>query len=159
MSIIGDNLKSIRTARGLYQHQLGNMIGKNQRTISSWEKGGRIPSSEEVRKLAKALRVSPAEIIGHLDIADNEFEFIVSNDDMSPEIKTGDTLTVNSSMQPQDGDLVIIENNKKQQLVRRLYQYGKMLSLIAINTSIKPINVDKDSITIKGKVTELKRKV
>lgn len=160
MSVVGKNIKSIRLARGLFQAQLGEMIGVNQRTISGWERGVRNPSPEEVRMLAKVLRVAPAEIIGHNDIADHEFEYIVTSDDMSPEIANGDTLKVNTRMHPHDGDLVVVEvENHPAQLVRRLYQYGKMLSLLAVNPLIKPINIDVDKVKIKGKVTELRRSI
>lgn len=160
MTIVGSNIRSIRQARGLTQAQLGKLIGKNQRTLSSWERGSRSPSPDEVRMLAQVLRVAPAEIIGHNDIADHEFEYIVTSDDMSPEVISGDTLTVNSRINPHDGDLVVLEvtsDPKHTQIVRRLYKYGKMLSLLAVNPSIKPMNVDADKITIKGKVTELRR--
>lgn len=163
MSVVGKNIKSIRLARGLFQAQLGEMIGVNQRTISGWERGVRNPSPEEVRQLAKVLRVAPAEIIGHNDIADHEFEYIVTSDDMSPEIASGDTLKVNTRMHPHDGDLVVVEvdtaPDHRAQMVRRLYQYGKMLSLLAVNPAVKPINIDADKVDIKGKVTELRRSI
>jgi SOS-response transcriptional repressor LexA len=162
MTIVGSNIRSIRQARGLTQAQLGELIGKNQRTLSSWERGSRSPSPDEVRLLAQVLRVAPAEIIGHNDIADHEFEYIVTSDDMSPEIVSGDTLTVNSRIHPHDGDLVVVEVEKKNhasQIVRRLYKYGQMLSLLAVNPSIKPLNIDADQVTIKGKVTELRRTI
>lgn len=163
MSIVGDNIRRIRSARGMLQVDLGEQIGKTQKAISSWERGSRNPSNDDVRALAKVLGVAPAEIIGHNDTDDSEFEMIVTSDDMSPEIKNGDTLTVNSARQPNDGDLVVIEmcdkKKQKEQLVRRLYKFGRMLSLLAVNPAIQPINADKDDINIKGTVTELRRKV
>ena len=163
MSIVGDNIRRIRSARGMLQVDLGEQIGKTQKAISSWERGARNPSNDDVRALAKALGVAPAEIIGHNEMNDSEFELIVTSDDMSPEIKHGDTLTVNSARQPNDGDLVVIEicdaAKQKEQLVRRLYRFGRMLSLLAVNPAVQPINADKDDIHIKGTVTELRRKV
>ena len=162
MSIVGDNLRRIRTARGMYQSDLGERIGKTQKAISAWERGARNPSNDDVRMLAKVLGVAPAEIIGHNDTDDNEFEYIVTTDDMSPEVKHGDTLRVSKARKPTDGDLVIVEvddRDNKTQLVRRLYAFGKMLSLLAVNPAVQPINADRDRVTIKGTVTELRRKV
>ena len=157
--MIGDNIKRIRMARNMMQWELGEMIGKSQKTVSSWERGDRYPQSKDVEKLAKALGVAPAEIIGHSELHDNEFEYIVTSDDMSPEIVHGDTLTVNSKIQPSDGDLVIVQDDKQNQLVRRLYRIGKYLSLMALNPAIKPIQAEPDNITIQGTVTELRRKI
>lgn len=160
MGIVGDNIRHIRMARNITQSDLGERIGKNQRTISNWERGFRHPSNDDVRKLAEILSVAPAEIIGHTEQNDDEYEYIVTTDDMYPDIKRGDTLKVHRSIQPDDGDLVVIEmTDKKTQLVRRLYRLGRMLSLLAVNPSIKPINTDQDSVQIKGKVTELRRRV
>lgn len=163
MSIVGDNIRRIRSARGIYQADLGEMIGKTQKAISAYERGVRNPSNDDVRLIAKALGVAPAEIIGHNDTDDYEFEYIVTSDDMSPEVKHGDTLTVSSARKPNDGDLVIVEVNNtadhKTQLLRRLYSFGRMLSLLAVNPAVQPINADKDKVKIKGTVTEIRRKV
>jgi len=157
MSVVGDNIKRIRMARGILQGDLAERIGKNQRTISNWECGKRSPSPEDVRKLAQVLDVAPAEIIGHNEKADYEYEYIMSDDSMYPDIKQGDTLTVSKSAQPADGDLVVVEIAKNTNAVRRLYKIGQMFSLLAVNPAIKPIHTN--TATIKGKVTELRRKL
>lgn len=159
MSEIGDNIKRFRTARGLYQWELGERIGKSQKAISSWECGFRSPTNADVRKMAVVLEVSPADIIGHNEVYDNEFEYIVTSDDMSPELISGDTLTVNSAIAPKDGDLVVVQDKKKHEFVRRIYTLGKMAALMALKPSVRPINTSLDEITIKGKVTEIRRKV
>lgn len=160
MSVIGDNIRRIRENRNITQHELAEMVGKNPRTISSWECGTRNPSGKDLRRVADALEIAPAEIIGHAEKGDNVFEYIVTTDDMSPELQHGDTLTVNKSVKPKDGDLVIVSmQGRKNDLVRRLYRIGHYLSLLAINPAIKPINTEADNIEIKGTVTEMRRKV
>ena len=159
MSVVGNNLRRVRLARNFTQQELADKINRNPRTISNWERGTRNPSNDELRELARILDVPPAELIGHNETADYIFQHIVTDDDMSPEIVKGDTLTINRAAYPEDGDLVIVETtDKKQQMVRRLYRLGRMLSLIAINPTIKPLTIDKEKIKIKGKVTELRRK-
>lgn len=162
MSIVGDNIRRIRKARGMYQRDLGAQIGRTQKAVSAWEKGIRQPSNDDIRAVAEALEVAPAEIIGHNETHDYEFEYIVTSDDMSPEVKHGDTLKVSKARQPKDGDLVIVEMEKQsghRDMVRRVYQFGKMLSLLALNPAAPPINADKGDVKIKGTVTELRRKV
>lgn len=41
-----ENFKSLRTAKGLSQKQLGEILHVNQRTISAWEKGVCEPNYE-----------------------------------------------------------------------------------------------------------------
>ena len=159
MGTIGENIKRIRIIRNLTQWELAELISKSQKTISSWECGFRYPQSKDVKRLAEILKVAPAEIIGHTEENDTEFEFIATTDDMSPDIQIGDTLTVDSTLQPNDGDLVVVQDKKKHEFVRRIYKVGRFLSLMALNPQIKPITTDVDSITIRGKVTELRRKV
>lgn len=64
MSVIGDNIRRIRENRNITQHELAEMVGKNPRTISSWECGTRNPSGKDLRRVADALEIAPAEIKG-----------------------------------------------------------------------------------------------
>ncbi|MCH5147012.1 MAG: helix-turn-helix transcriptional regulator [Clostridiales bacterium] len=48
-----ENLKQLRTSKGLYQHDLAQMVGVDKRTISAWEKGVSQPSLEMIAKLCE----------------------------------------------------------------------------------------------------------
>lgn len=58
MSIVGDNIRRIRKARGMYQRDLGAQIGRTQKAVSAWEKGIRQPSNDDIRAVAEALEVT-----------------------------------------------------------------------------------------------------
>ena len=53
-SIIGNNIKRLRLATGLSQHNFGIMIGISKRTIASLEGGQKNIDMEIVLKLTKA---------------------------------------------------------------------------------------------------------
>lgn len=161
MNIVGENIKQIREARNLTQAELAYKIGKNQRTISNWENGVRDPSSDNIRRIADALNIAPSEIIGHNSApTDNTFDYAVDNNDMSPDIIRGDTLTVSKVSQIKDGDIVIAQSDSfAGHICRRLYDLGLQISLLAINPTIKPIVLDKANVNIKGRVTEIRRRL
>lgn len=161
-NVIGDNLKRIRQLRGIDRVDVAEKLGVSIKTIGNWERGDRDPSSADILKLAKIYDVPTAELVGHIDSPiDNRFLYIIPDGDisMSPEIIPGDELTISKIEKPKDGDLVLIESPHHDGLIRRLYHYGKMLSLLAVNSSVAPITGQPDSVSIKGKVIELKRKV
>ena len=62
---VGMNIRKFREARGLLQKDLGDRIGKNKNTVSNWERGLRDPGADNLKKIAAALEISPAELIGH----------------------------------------------------------------------------------------------
>ena len=45
------NLKMLRESRKMTQHELGELLGVNQRTVSAWEKGICEPSFTLLAKL------------------------------------------------------------------------------------------------------------
>jgi transcriptional regulator with XRE-family HTH domain len=55
-------LKQLREERSLTQEELAEFTGVTSLTISRWENGKRKPRFKSIRKLAKALKVEPAEI-------------------------------------------------------------------------------------------------
>jgi excisionase family DNA binding protein len=61
----GKRLRSLREAAGLSQIQLGAASGLSHEAISNIERGRPSPSAESVRKLARALKVSPEIFVGH----------------------------------------------------------------------------------------------
>lgn len=162
-NVVSHNLIRVRTARGMDRIDVADKLGVSVKTIGNWERGDRDPSSADLLRLAEIYDVPPSELLGHISSdVDNKQTYIVPTNDnsMSPEILPGDVLTISNGTEPSDGDLVLVTNNNtKQSLIRRLYRYGKMISLLAVNSSVAPIHDQKKDITIVGKVTDLSRKV
>ncbi len=63
---IGKRLREIRTAKGWTQEKLEELSGLDRTYISDIERGVRNPSVKSIEKLAKALRVKPAELLRDL---------------------------------------------------------------------------------------------
>lgn len=161
-NVVKDNIKQFRTDRGMSQIDLAEEIGVSKKTISNWECGARDPSTSQLHDIAKALHVAPADLIGHInEPQDNTFGYIMPDNSMSPEIMPGDTLTIKRTTNTQDGDIVLVESkhHPDKSIIRRLYSFGRTFSLLAVNSSIAPISGIIDDLVIKGKVTELKRKI
>lgn len=59
-----ENLKAIRTDRGITQKSLGESLGVTPVTIGNWERGVRQPSLELLIQLASTLRTSTDELLG-----------------------------------------------------------------------------------------------
>lgn len=60
----GERLRVARTSRGINQRSLGDMVGVSAISISRYESGAVDPRLDTVRRLAKALGVSAAELAG-----------------------------------------------------------------------------------------------
>ncbi|RKZ06981.1 transcriptional regulator [Candidatus Fermentibacteria bacterium] len=60
----GQNLAAARRARGLTQPQLADMLDMTVKGIDYYERRAANPNSEFVRRSAKVLKVSVAELIG-----------------------------------------------------------------------------------------------
>lgn len=67
---IGLNLRDFRLARGLRQHELAEMVGVEDKTISRIEVGGNYPSIALLVKLAEALECTLVDLV-KTDSADN----------------------------------------------------------------------------------------
>ncbi len=63
MSVIGRQIKKYRTAKGITQEQLGNIIGVTTQAVSKWERGG-TPDAELLPALSDALSVSIDALYG-----------------------------------------------------------------------------------------------
>ena len=57
MSDIGSYIKKYRTAKGITQEQLGELVGVTTQAVSKWERGG-TPDAELLPRLAEVLEVS-----------------------------------------------------------------------------------------------------
>lgn len=64
MGNFGKRLQQIRTDAGISQSALARDVEVSQSAISQMESGERQPSFDMLRRLAKALGVSPAHLLG-----------------------------------------------------------------------------------------------
>lgn len=62
----GERVKELRTARGLSQEQLGFQAKLHRTAVSFIERAKRSATLETIEKLARALRVEPAELMPKL---------------------------------------------------------------------------------------------
>jgi len=60
---IGDRIRDLRSARQLTQAELADKCGLHRTFIGSVERGERNVAILSLRKIAKALRVTPAELL------------------------------------------------------------------------------------------------
>jgi transcriptional regulator with XRE-family HTH domain len=60
----GQRLAALRKAKGLPQAGLAERMGTTRKTIDYYERRAGNPSLEVVRRVAEALEVSPAELMG-----------------------------------------------------------------------------------------------
>lgn len=156
-NIVGNNIRRVRMGRNLTQTDLGEMLGRNQRTISNWEKGLRDPGSDNIRSIADALDISPTELIGHNSApADTSFQSIAKEDDMYPEIQHGDTLTVCRSAEVKDGNIVMVKIDGTDHF-RRIFSHDGLITLISSDPKIGMRVYDSSEVTIIGKVTKIER--
>ncbi len=65
--IFGRRLRELRTARGLSQRALAEMIESNHPFISHMENGSTLPGLGMLMKLADALDCNVTELVGVLD--------------------------------------------------------------------------------------------
>lgn len=64
---IGDRIAATRKNKGLTQGELATQTGVSAQTVLRWEKGSRSPDAEALPKLARALNVSIAYLMGETD--------------------------------------------------------------------------------------------
>lgn len=157
--IVGRNIRRVRMARSMTQNDLAELVGMNQRTISGWEKGIRDPGSQNIRKIADALEIAPTELIGHNSApSDNTYQEVVQGNDMHPEIQNGDTITVSSTAEIKDGDIVLVKKGEDV-FCRRIYRHNDLISLLALDPEIGLTVYDDTEVTVIGRVTEVRRKL
>jgi transcriptional regulator with XRE-family HTH domain len=60
---IGARLRAARHAANLTQLQLGELVGRDHRTIHRWEYAQRVPNLEDLLLLADALGVPLADLV------------------------------------------------------------------------------------------------
>ena len=62
--MLSENIKKLRTARGLSQEELAIKINVVRQTVSKWEKGLSVPDSQMLIKLAEELNTSVSVLLG-----------------------------------------------------------------------------------------------
>lgn len=65
---IGSNIKNIRESKGLKQHELAELVGVSDKTVSSWEVNRTEPKLDKIEEICKVLCCTKTDLIG-----DNEF--------------------------------------------------------------------------------------
>ena len=69
----GEKIKQLRKALGLTQEELGNMIGVQKAAINKYESGVVVNLKKStISSLAKALHVSPVELLSPDSLTDDE---------------------------------------------------------------------------------------
>ena len=63
MSVISEQIKKYRNAKGFTQEQLGQLVGVTTQAVSKWERGG-TPDAELLPVLAEKLEVSIDALFG-----------------------------------------------------------------------------------------------
>ncbi|CDE61513.1 transcriptional regulator XRE family [Fusobacterium sp. CAG:439] len=78
---IGNNLKKLRTKKGLKQSELAELVGVEDKTISRIEVGGNYPSMDLLVRLAEALN---CELVDFVNFSDKIIDSIneLSKDDL-----------------------------------------------------------------------------
>lgn len=153
---VGKRIAVQRKLRDLKQCELGEMIGRSQSVISSWEKGIADPGSDGIILLAEVFGITPNDLLGFKPY-DNTKQIVMPDDSMEPQIHKGDVLTVQTDVQAVDGDTVIVDTSKHKGIIRKLFRIGAQVMLLSVNPSVPPIGVHYADI--KGKVTDIHRKL
>ncbi len=64
MEIISVRIKEIRTERNLTQKEFGDILSVSQDTVSLWEKGKSVPTTEFVVSICKKFGLSADYVLG-----------------------------------------------------------------------------------------------
>lgn len=64
MEIISVRIKEIRTERNLTQKEFGDILSVSQDTVSLWEKGKSVPTTEFVISICKKFGLSADYVLG-----------------------------------------------------------------------------------------------
>ena len=59
-----NRLKELRTAKGLTQRQLADLMFVSNGTVANWEHGFSVPDEELIDDIAAYFKVSRAELVG-----------------------------------------------------------------------------------------------
>jgi transcriptional regulator with XRE-family HTH domain len=62
--VMGNQILVFRLRCGLTRFGLANQVGVKMHTLDRWEDGKQVPCPENLKRLARALAVHPASIVG-----------------------------------------------------------------------------------------------
>ena len=62
--MFAENLKTLRTQKGMSQEVLAERLHVVRQTVSKWEKGLSVPDAEMLKQLADLLEVSVGDLLG-----------------------------------------------------------------------------------------------
>lgn len=96
-TLFGENLRKLRTKRGLTQKQLGDMLFVYHSTIARWESGSRLPDVVMIPRLARCLDVD-ANSLFNLAAESDENPNVIMVDDNEVILSHG--LTVLGEVMP-----------------------------------------------------------
>jgi transcriptional regulator with XRE-family HTH domain len=147
---VGDRIKSIRKAKGWSQSYVAEkLLNLKRSTYSNYENNNRVPDTETLKKIAKALEVDVSELLGvedNIPKADYYFDTRLMRDlthDIFEEVynhsKAKDEINIFS------GDFV----KKDKYLISRLANLFTKTTLASIE-DLKGIIQNKDNVELKG---------
>ena len=181
---IGERIKMLRKQNNINQAQLASALrefyglGTDRVAISKWETGFQLPNIEAVRCIADYFKVSSdffiKDDINEQNViplyrnypsyncdgcikCDGDASFcVVAPDDsmIGAGIKKGANVFVSKTNDISDGTIVVATANNKM-YIRRFYQKGDMILLVADNNAFEPVVIDKNQVEIPGKVTSV----
>lgn len=156
----GSNLKKYREQKKIKQSELAEKIGVNQKDISRWERGERVPGAENIKKIAETLNVSADKLLG-IQLQEQEerkmgklFEIVRNRRELNykkrNEIKTGCTLD-QDCMSPE----IVKSFKSKEDALRELKNYKSDVSksgglFIVEEYYIEENTYDEDGERIEG---------
>lgn len=70
--MLQENLKILRTRKGLSQEELADRLNVVRQTVSKWEKGLSVPDSEMLIRIAEVFEVSVGELLGETIVPETE---------------------------------------------------------------------------------------
>ena len=70
--MLSENIRLLRKQRGFSQEVLAEKLHVVRQTVSKWEKGLSVPDADLLTRLAEALEVPVADLLGDLPPAGNE---------------------------------------------------------------------------------------
>ena len=70
--MLNENIKNIRSQKGLTQNELAIRLHVVRQTVSKWEKGLSVPDAEMLEKIAEVLETDVATLLGATIIDDHE---------------------------------------------------------------------------------------
>ena len=85
MSLLGERVRKARISKGMSQRELAGELGLTQAAISQFEKGQRLPTHKNLRKMSYILDLDVTELAGE-DQGEFERAILVKNlQGLSPE--------------------------------------------------------------------------